>query len=134
MYHCVFRNAKASPWTRHAQLLLPVSWRSRADHTTAGMVSHRRTKRRACTVDSCKEGAITVPSPHVRCTVTLSELRAGWRDGGLQQQQQQQLTQGRSASGCSCCTLRLQPQRSSVCPAHVKHITSYVPLHNHMAA
>ena len=30
--------------------------------------------------------------------------------------------------------LRLQPHGSSVCPAHVKHITAYVPLHNHMAA
>ena len=116
---CLFfssRNAKAAPRTRHAQLLLPVPWRSRADHATTGLVSHRQTKQRACTDDSCKQGAITIPSLHIGCTLTLCAWR---RSGGLQRQQP---TQGRSASGSSCCAAAASATRQlcvpSTCQTH----------------
>lgn len=40
------RNATATPRTRHAQLLLPLSWRSGADHAASGMVSRNEIKMR----------------------------------------------------------------------------------------
>lgn len=52
------------------------------------------------------------------------------KNAGLQQQP----TQGGLPLAVPAVPLRLQPHRSSMCPAHVKHITAYVPLHNHMAA
>lgn len=64
-------------------------------------------------------------------TDTALALCAEQRNASLQQQQ---LTQGGLPLAVPAVLLRLQPRHSSVCPAHVKHITAYVPLHNHMAA
>lgn len=99
VYHCcVSRNAEASPRTRHVQLLLPVPW-SRAHHTTAGMVSHRRARAKASTVDSCKQGAITIPSFRIRGARTLCSLCV--LNGAVLAYRAAYA--GRSASGCSCC-------------------------------
>lgn len=74
LFFCLSRNAQASPRTRHAQLLLLVSWRSGAAHITAGMVSHRQIKAKACTTDSCKKGPETMQRFYILWTVTLYRL------------------------------------------------------------
>lgn len=129
---CLSRDATAAPRTRHAQFLLPVSRRSGPDHATTRLVSHGQTKRKNThthifthKLDPCKQGAITLLSPHIGCTVTPSEL--GTPTGGRPRR-------GGLPPALPAIMLRLEPHRSSVCPAHVKHITAYVPLHNHMAA
>lgn len=53
------RNATATPRTRHAQLLLPLSRRSGTDHAAAWMVSSKETKE----VDSYKRGAVAIFCP-----------------------------------------------------------------------
>lgn len=132
---CLSRDATAAPWTRHAQFLLPVSRRSGPDHATTRLVSHRQTKRKTKTktrthifthkLDPCKQGSITLLSLRISCTVAPSEL--GTPNGGRPRR-------GGLPPALPAITLRLEPHQSSVCPAHVKHITAYVPLHNHMAA
>lgn len=90
---CVSRNAEASPRTRHAQLLLPVSRRSRADHAAAGMVSHKQTRAEASTRSVC------VNRQQLLSCLFASETRRHCVEECWPTEQR---CAGRSASGCSC--------------------------------
>lgn len=93
---CVCRNAEASPRTRHAQLLLPVSWRSRTDHATAGMVSQTdKSKSMPSWFHVNKEQLLSCLFTSDAHWHSVSCVCTEWRNAGLQQQQrQQQPTQG----------------------------------------
>lgn len=109
---CVSRNAEAAPWTRHAQLLLPVSWRSGADHATARMVSHRRTKakKHAQLIHVNDEQILSCLFTSVAqrlCASSVHWMKEWWPP-----------TQGRSAAGCSCCTTALCAQHMSNTSQH----------------
>ena len=110
-HYCLSRNAQASSRTRHAQLLLPVSWRSGADHTPAGMVSHKRIGE---SVHSCwLSPTIFTPYGSRLCTSFVCRVEQCWPAAA---------STGRSASGCFCCGFN---HTAPLCAQHMSNTSPH---------
>lgn len=116
------RNAKASLWTRHAQLLLPVSWRSWTDHATAGMVSQTdKSKSMPSWFHVNKEQLLSclfTSDAHWRCACFVCWMEECWPAAAA-------AYTGRSAAGCSCCYCCGFSHTAPLCAQHMSNTSPH---------